>query len=144
MLKDTELGKDLWGEAIATHIYICNRCPSSILPNGITPYKLVFGHMPSIGHFRVFRSRCFIKILDETQSKFDDKVKECHLIKFEGDSLYVVVDAGKKKLCSHNVIFIEGPSKRGDSDEPSVIEFLKQVLEQEIAHIEDATDSFEL
>jgi len=62
----------------------------------------------------------------------------------EGVSIYVVVDAGKKRLCSHNVIFIEGPSKRGDSDEPSVIEFLKQVLEQEIAHIEDATDSFEL
>jgi len=50
MLKDSDLGKDLWGEAISTHIYICNRCPSSILPNNITPFEKVFGHAPSIGH----------------------------------------------------------------------------------------------
>jgi len=50
MLKDLELGKDLWGEAISTQVYICNRCPSSILPNHITPYERIFGHPPSIAH----------------------------------------------------------------------------------------------
>jgi transposase InsO family protein len=35
MLKDSDLGKDLWGEAISTHVYIHKRCPSSILPNNI-------------------------------------------------------------------------------------------------------------
>ncbi len=93
MLKDSELGKDLWGEAIATHVYIQNRCPSSILPGNITPFEKVFGHTPSISHLHVFGSKCFIKIPDETRSKFDNKVKECCLIGFEGDSLYVIVDA---------------------------------------------------
>jgi len=50
MLKDSELGKDLWGEAILTHVYLRNRCPSSILPGGITPYERVFSHAPSIAH----------------------------------------------------------------------------------------------
>ena len=43
MLKYSELGRDLLAEAILTHIYIWNRCPFSILPNGITPYERVFG-----------------------------------------------------------------------------------------------------
>ena len=50
MLKDLEFGKDLWGEAISTHVYICNRFPSSILSNNITPYEKVFGHTPSVGN----------------------------------------------------------------------------------------------
>ena len=48
MLKDTKLGKDLWGKVMATHVYICNKCPSSVLLNGITPYEKVFGHAPSL------------------------------------------------------------------------------------------------
>ena len=90
MLKDSNLGKDPWGEAILTHVYICNQVPSSTLPNNTTPYEKVFGHAPAIGHLCV--SKCYIKIPDETQSKLDDKAKECRLIGFEGDSIYIVVD----------------------------------------------------
>ena len=108
MLKDLQLGKDLWGEAILTHIYLCNRCPSSILPGGITPYERVFGNALSIEHLRVFGSKCFIKVPDEHRAKFDDKARECHLIGFEGESIYIVVDADRKKLRSRNVIFMEG------------------------------------
>src|SRR5882724_6822585 len=50
MLKGSELGKDLWGKALLTHVYIRNRCPSSTLPDGSTPYEKVFGHAPNIGH----------------------------------------------------------------------------------------------
>jgi len=46
MLKDSKLGKDLWAKAISTYVYIHNRCPSSILINGITPYQKVFSHAP--------------------------------------------------------------------------------------------------
>ena len=98
MLKDSQLGKDLWGEAISTHVYIRNRCPSSILPNHITPYERVFGHSPSIGHLRVFGSKCFVQVPDENQSKLDDKAIECRLLGFEGDSIYIVVTSDKKRL----------------------------------------------
>src|SRR5882724_1144117 len=124
MLKDSELGKDLWGEAISTHIYIHNRCPSSILPNHITPYERIFGHPPSIAHLQVFGSKCFIKIPDETRSKLDDKALECRLIGYKGDSIYVVVDSDKKRLQSRNVIFMEGRANRRNKDEPASIVFL--------------------
>src|SRR5882724_6673732 len=118
MLKDLQLGKDLWGEAISTHISLHNRCPSSIFPNHITPYKRIFGHPPSIAHLRVFGSKCFIKIPDNTRSKPDDKALECRLLGYEGDSIYVVVDLDKKKLWSQNVIFLEGRANRVNKDEP--------------------------
>ena len=46
MLRDSDMGKDLWGEALLTHIYIRKQCPSSTLPGNITPYEKVFGHVP--------------------------------------------------------------------------------------------------
>jgi len=97
MLQDSELGKDLWAEAILTHI--CNLCPSSILPNHIMPYeKKVFGHAPSVNYFHIFGSKCFIKVPDETRSKLDDKAKECWLISFEGNLIYIVMDMDRKRL----------------------------------------------
>jgi len=147
MLKDSELGKDLWGEAISTHIYIHNRCPSSILPNHITPYERIFGHPPSIAHLRVFGSKCFIKIPDETHSKLDDKALECRLLGYEGDSIYMVVDSDKKKLWSQNVIFLEGRANRVNKDEPVSVVFpvTESTTEQAPAHtrsayIEEVTD----
>ena len=92
MLKDSDLGKDLWGKALSTHVYIHNHCPSNTLPGNITLYEKVFGHAPSISHLCVFGSKCFVKVPDETQSKLDDKAKECRLIGYEGDPIYVVVD----------------------------------------------------
>ena len=65
-------------------------------------------------------------MLDETQSKLDDKSKECKFIGYEGDSIYVVVDASKKKLCSCNVIFIEGTATCTDSTEPKSRNILKR------------------
>src|SRR5882724_2864737 len=77
MLKDSDLGKDLWGEALLTQIYIRNRCPSNTLPNNVTPYEKVFRHAPSIGHLHIFGSKCFIKVPDESRTKLYDKAKEC-------------------------------------------------------------------
>ena len=90
----------------------------------MTPYEKVFGHTPSISHLQVFGSKCFIKIPDETRMKLNDKVKECHLIGFEGDSIYIVVDQERKKQRSRNMIFIEGMGHR--SNEGKMVEFSNQ------------------
>ena len=106
MLRDSDLGKDLWGEAIATHVYIRNRCPSSIHLHGTTPFEKVFGEPPSVGHLRVFGSKCFVKVPGETRSKLDDKAKEGRLIGFEGESIYIILDKDRKRQRSRNVIFV--------------------------------------
>ena len=128
MLRDLDLGKDLWGKALLTQIYICNHFPSSTLPGNITPYEKVFGHAPSISHLHVFGSKCFIKVSDETQSKLDDKAKECQLIGYDRDSIYVVIDSNRKKSCSCNVIFMESQTSRNDNTE-SHLEFPSQTSE---------------
>src|SRR5882672_3711481 len=117
MMKDSDLGKDIWGEALLTHIYLHNQCPSSTLTDNITPYEWVFGHAPFIGHLHIFGSKCYIKVPDESRSKLDDKAKECRLIGFEGNSIYVVVDSAHKKLWSCNIIFMEDQSNRNDKAE---------------------------
>src|SRR6266481_5957855 len=137
MLKDSELGKDLWGEAILTHVYLCNRCPSSILPGGITPYERVFGHAPSIVHLCVLGTRCSIKVPDKHRTKLDDKARECHLISFEGESIYMVVNTDKRKLQSHDIIFMEGNGKQSNRSKPS----FPGLSDGTMAHIEDVTDN---
>src|SRR5882724_2631495 len=89
-------------------------------------YEKVFAQTPCINHLCVFSSKCFIKVPDETQSKLDDKAKECQLIRYEGDSIYVVVDADKKRLCSCNVIFREGTATRSNSTRSTPMEFQNQ------------------
>src|SRR5882724_12961897 len=116
MLKDSDLGKDLWGEALLTHVYLCSQCSSSILPNNVTPYEKVFGHAPFISHLCMFGSKCYIKVPDKNRSKLDDKARECRLISFKGDSIYMVVDPSRKKLRWHNVIFTEDQSNQNDKE----------------------------
>ena len=100
-----------------------HQCPSSTLPGNIMPYEKIFAQTPCIKHLCIFGSKCFIKVPDETRLKLDDKGKECRLIGYEGDSIYMVVDVSKKKLCSHNVIFIEGTGTHTDSTKPKSMEF---------------------
>jgi len=92
------------------------------------PYEKVFGHALAIGHLCVFGSKCYIKVPNKTQSKLDDKARECRLIRFEGDSIYVVVDLAQKKLQSCNVIFMEDQSNWNNAAE-SPIEFLSQTTQ---------------
>jgi len=99
-----------------------------MLPGNITPYEKVFGHVPSISHLHIFGAKCFIKVSDKNQSKLDDKSKECQLIRYNGDSIYVVVDSNRKKLHSCNVIFMESQMSRNDNTE-SHMEFLSQTTE---------------
>ena len=58
----------------------------------------------------------------------DDKAKECRLIRFEGDSIYVVVDSDQKKLRLRNMIFVESQTSWNEAVEPP-IEFLGQTAE---------------
>jgi len=76
----------------------------------------------------VFGSKCYIKIPDETQSKLDDKAKECRLIGYERASIYVVIDSNWKKSHSCNIIFMESQTSRNDNTE-SHFEFPSQTSE---------------
>ena len=91
----------------------------------------------------MFGSKCYIKVPDENRSKLDNKARECRLISFEGDSIYMVVNPSRKKLRSCNVIFTKDQSNQ-NAKEGSPIEFPSQVTEtsdEKDTHTEDQEDT---
>ena len=54
--------KRLWTEACHTAVYIKNRLPHSALPGKITPFEVLYGRKPEIGHMRPFGSMCYVHI----------------------------------------------------------------------------------
>ena len=59
------------------------------------------------------------------------------MLGYEGDSIYIVVNADQKKQWSCNVIFVEGIAHCRIKDAPSTLEFPKQ----ESAHIKEVTEA---
>ena len=75
MLNDPQLDDKFWGLAIHTFVHIMNR---GLLRNDSdkTPYELWTGRSTNVKHFRIFRSRCYIKRDDGKIGKFDSRVDE--------------------------------------------------------------------
>lgn len=54
LIFDTNMEKELWGEAIRTAIYLINRTETSILPGNKTPAEIWYRQKPNLEKFRVF------------------------------------------------------------------------------------------
>jgi hypothetical protein len=53
LLAAPDLPKALWGEAIATSIYLTNRSPIKALPKGKTPHEMLYGTVPLLGRLPI-------------------------------------------------------------------------------------------
>lgn len=67
MMKGKTLPNIFWAEAVATSIYLLNRCPIRSLQN-ITSYEAWCGRKPNISHLRVFGCIVYAHV-----PSFDDK-----------------------------------------------------------------------
>ena len=73
MLLATDLQPKFWREVVGTRVYTLNR--TQLRPNNEkTPYELWKGIPASVKYFRVFGSKFFIKINDDSPGKFDSRV----------------------------------------------------------------------
>ena len=68
MLKNKDLPKVFWGEAVSTAVYLLNRAPTKSL-EGKTPYEGWTGRQPSIEHLKVFGCIVFVKTLGRSVRK---------------------------------------------------------------------------
>jgi hypothetical protein len=75
MLNEEKLLDGYWRKVVKKSIYILNRGQLRVNSDN-TPYELWFGRSPSVKYFKVFRSKCYIKSLDESLGKFDVRSDE--------------------------------------------------------------------
>ena len=73
MLSKNGLPRYFWAEAVNTSCYIINRAMVRPLSRK-TPYELFKGKRPSITHFKVFGTKCFVHMNDKRDiDKFEAK-----------------------------------------------------------------------
>jgi hypothetical protein len=75
MLDDSGTPDTFWGEAAHTATNILNKAHVRVNSDK-TPYELWYGKPPTVKHFRVFGSKCFIKNNDEKLGKFEPRADE--------------------------------------------------------------------
>ena len=56
--------------------YVINRVPLSLIKTE-SPYELTFEEKPSVKHFKVFGSICYVHVLDAKRTKLDAKAHNC-------------------------------------------------------------------
>ena len=72
MLDDSGTPDMFWGEAAHTTTKILNKAHVRVNSDK-NPYELWYGNSPSVKHFRIFGSKCFIKNNDEKLGKFEPR-----------------------------------------------------------------------
>ncbi|KAJ9553771.1 hypothetical protein OSB04_017816 [Centaurea solstitialis] len=160
MLAESQLPQYLWAEAVNTACYTQNR---SIIHRrfGKTPYHILFGRVPSVGHFKVFGCKCFVLNESENRGKFGPKSDELIFVGYSESSIaYRVLNKQKRVVsesinvrfdpitelssdCSsssstNHVVNAESPSQdqcvTHDSSQASYLDFLFQSVYDDFSH----------
>nr|GFB11190.1 putative ribonuclease H-like domain-containing protein [Tanacetum cinerariifolium] len=78
MLADSKLPTMFWTEAVCTACYVLNRV-SITNPHNKTPYELISGKLPQIGHLKSFGCQVTILNTSDHLGKFEGKADEGYL-----------------------------------------------------------------
>lgn len=70
MLFRSKLGKEFWGEALNTAVYIANRLPGS---KWDSPYQAIFGKPPNLSNLRVFGCKAYVQTPKAETKKLDPR-----------------------------------------------------------------------
>jgi hypothetical protein len=60
LLINAYLFKGFWEEIVRLAVYLSNRCPTRLLPKGMTPYKARLDTNPSLKHLRRIGCDCYV------------------------------------------------------------------------------------
>jgi hypothetical protein len=98
MLKSKGLPGWLWGEAVATAVYLLNRSPTKGV-NGKTSFEGWYGKKLGVQHLRTFG--CVVHVQDTTSNlkKLDDRSRPMIFIGYKpGSKAYQAYDSVTKKV----------------------------------------------
>ncbi|GJU30664.1 retrovirus-related pol polyprotein from transposon TNT 1-94 [Tanacetum coccineum] len=110
MLNEQSLPQKFLCNAVDTSTYILNRILIRAIL-GKTPYEILRGRKPTLDHFRVFGSKCFILNTKDYLTKFDPKSYEGVFLGYSQNSkAYIILNKQARKIEeSFNVTFDETP-----------------------------------
>ncbi|KAL0270634.1 UNVERIFIED_CONTAM: hypothetical protein PYX00_007980 [Menopon gallinae] len=104
-----------WAEAVNTANYIRNRCPTSA--QNSSPYEILFGKQPYLGHMKEFGCDVFVKNNAPNKDKFQPRAQKMIFVGYSSQSKgYRVYDPNNNKFEDvRDVYFREG--RKRDNDE---------------------------
>ena len=98
LLLEGKLGKEFWVRAMATAVYLRNRCPTSS-NDGRSPYEVYFGNKPKLDHVRVFGCLGYNLKRSVKRSKLDNKATKAKFIGYDDNSkAYLMMDTVTQKV----------------------------------------------
>ncbi|CAM9312811.1 unnamed protein product, partial [Sphacelaria rigidula] len=104
LLNESNLPKFLWGEIVATAVFLINRLPHTSI-GGDTPYFFNFLKQPKLSSLRTIGSRAFVH-RERHHSKLEEKAWEGGLVGYDSDRpSYRIYNCYSRKISSsRNVI----------------------------------------
>jgi hypothetical protein len=134
MIMDSKLTNIFWTQAVHTTIHIQNRV---MLRNNTdkTPYKLRKGRPTNVKHFRVFGSKCYIKIEDGRMGKFDSRVDKGILVGYSSTrKAYKCYNIRLNKVVESINITIDetGRPESKEKENKSMEQLFKEEAEDEV------------
>ncbi|WVZ17444.1 hypothetical protein V8G54_010426 [Vigna mungo] len=120
LLREKGVIRRLWGEAVATSVYLLNRCPTKMLPDDV-PHAKWTGTKPSIKHLRIFGSLVFSHIADQKRRKLDDKGEAMVFVGYHSTGAYKLYNPIiEKTIVSRDVVFLEDENWNWETNQTSM------------------------
>lgn len=117
MMAESNVGLELWGEAVATAVHILNRVPCKATGKD-SPYLRWFGREPKLDYLRVFGCEAYVHIPKEKRTKLQHKATKTIFVGYEERSnTYRLWDIKNRKLfISRSVCFNENAKSKDDGN----------------------------
>ncbi|CAA7409651.1 unnamed protein product [Spirodela intermedia] len=108
MLKAKGLPGWFWGEAVATAVYILNRCPTKSM-DGMTPFEVWHEKKPAMHHLKVFGCIAYVLNMTLHLKKLEDRGRKMIFIGYEcGSKAYCAYDPTMRRVhVTWDVVFDE-------------------------------------
>ena len=146
MLASSILPPRFWAEALNTATYLRNRCPSRAV-EGKTPFELLTGAKPKVGHLRIFGCAAYCHIPDDERHKLDFKSRKCIFLSYsENRKGYRLYDSKRQRIVhSRDVLFDEttnGFEKESNASHKQ--QYIRINIEDDVDNIQASDETTEI
>ena len=142
MIFDSRLSDEFWAKAVNTAVYLHAHSPSRSV-GGHTPYEMLFGQKPELGHLRRFGCVAYKLIPDaQRNGKFAERAKKCGFLGYvhETTKVWRLWDPQSKRVVqASDVRFVETEIIGNRTIDDAELNLLKTCIPDNMPLEEDET-----